>query len=142
MRDYRQELADRLGLEVDRLHFEAKRGASAQFEILVDGQDLTPEQEQIAVSFIEENPDAAKVPKASKIPSQPKARCQFCKEKSVDSARVGDSLRYIPFCKDHKGQSEAEAARVQALVTRPCSGCGAPAPFYRHKPDCPRLQRK
>ena len=147
MRDYRQGLADRLGVERERLHFEVRPGAPPSFDVLVDGKDLTPEQEQAVVSFLEENPDAAKpVPKPAKAPSrpppQPKVRCQFCEKTSVDSARVGESLRYVPYCAGHREEATADADRILKIVTRPCTGCGAPAPFYHHKPDCKRLQRR
>lgn len=143
MRDYRQELADKLDLEVDRLHFEVRPGTPPQFELLVDGKDLTPEQEAVVVAFLGENPEAAKVPKKAK-PSpkplaQPRPRCQFCKTTSVDSARVGETLRYVPYCEEHRDRGLADAARILALITKPCSKCGAPAPWYHHKPECPRL---
>ncbi len=50
-------LAARLGVSRDRLHFEilVQDGSTVAFEILIDGKDLTPEQERIAVRFIEEH---------------------------------------------------------------------------------------
>jgi len=142
VRDYRQELADRLGLEVDRLHFEAKRGPPPQFELLVDGKDLTPEQEEIAVSFIGENPgvSTAKVrPSAAPIPAVP---CHSCEAPAIGGVRILYTLRTYYFCEEHREPVLAEADRVHRIINKPCSKCGAPAPYYHHALDCVRLTRK
>jgi hypothetical protein len=127
-----------LGIEVESLHFEVQPGNPPRFDVMVDGKDLTPEQEQTVIAFVGENPDVGKAKKAraSVQPSQPKARCQFCKETSVDNARVGESLQRIPYCAEHGEKATTEADRILKRVTRPCSKCGAPAPFYPHTPDC------
>lgn len=50
---YREDLARRLGISLDRLHFEiVQSGRLVSFEVLVDGQDLTPEQESVVTAFI------------------------------------------------------------------------------------------
>lgn len=50
---YREDLARLLGVSLDRLHFDVRQtGRLVMFEVLVDGKDLTPEQEQIAADFI------------------------------------------------------------------------------------------
>lgn len=142
MRDYRQELADRLGLEVGRLHFEAKRGPPPQFEILVDGQDLTPEQEEIAVSFIGENPGITTLPKARPAEPVPAVPCHSCDTPAVGGVRILYTLRTYYFCEGHAEPVLAEADRVHRIINKPCSKCGAPAPYYPHRSDCARLLRK
>ena len=136
--EYRQELAEKLGVEAETLRFKVQPGSPPRFDVTVDEKDLTPEQEQVVIAFVSENPDVGKAKKAraSVQPSQPKARCQFCKETSVDSARVGESLQRIPYCAEHAEKANSEADRIFKRVTRPCSKCGAPAPFYPHTSDC------
>jgi hypothetical protein len=136
--DYRRDLAEKLGVEAERLHFEVQPGSPPSFDVMVDGKDLTQDQEQTVIAFVGDNPDVgrAKKARAPVQPPQPKARCQFCKETSVDSARVGESLQRIPYCAEHAEKANSEADRIFKRVTRPCSKCGAPAPFYPHTPDC------
>lgn len=140
MRDYRQELADRLGLEVDRLHFDVKRGASTKFEILVDGQDLTVEQERTAIAFIEANPDVATLPKKSPASFVAIPPCHSCASSAVGGVRISNTLRTYYFCASHADPVLAEAARVDRIINKPCSKCGAPAPYYHHLPDCERMK--
>jgi hypothetical protein len=142
MRDYRQDLADRLGLEVERLHFEVKKGQPPQFEILVDGQDLTQEQEHIAVSFIQANPGAAAVSKARPVEPAPCLPCHSCDAHAIGGVRIPNTLRTYLFCEEHQDGLLAEADRVHRIINKPCSGCGAPAPYFHHTTDCPRLNRK
>jgi len=140
--DYRRELAEKLGIEVEALHFEVQPGSPPSFDVMVNGKDLSQDQEQVVITFVSDNPDVGKAKKAraSVQPSQPKARCQFCKETSVESAKVGESLQQIPYCAEHADRANSEADRVLKRVTRPCSKCGAPAPFYPHTPDCGYLK--
>jgi hypothetical protein len=112
--EYRQDLAERLGLEVVRLHFEARPGSPPSFDVKVDGNDLSQEQERVVVAFVSENPYVGRAREERKPPQppQPKVQCQFCKEVSVGSARVGDRLQYFPHCADHAERATVEADRV------------------------------
>jgi len=69
-------------------------------------------------------------------------RCRFCAGAEVGQVRVPGSLRAVSFCAVHHAEAVAEADRIHAIVTRPCSKCGAPAPYYHHRPDCPRIARR
>ncbi len=53
---YRDELAKRLGINLDRLTFDILQdGQMVLFNILIDGKDLTPEQNQIALTWIKDH---------------------------------------------------------------------------------------
>ena len=55
---YRDELARRLGVGLERLRFEiAQSGRLVSFEVFVDGKDLTEAQKVVLAKFIEEHED-------------------------------------------------------------------------------------
>lgn len=68
--------------------------------------------------------------------------CDKCENPAVGGVRILNTLRTYMFCEEHRGALLAEADRVHRIINKPCSGCGAPAPYYHHRTDCPRLLRK
>lgn len=66
-------------------------------------------------------------------------RCDFCAEPGFGTVCVKDSLRTLSYCGDHIETATREAERLYARFNKPCSKCGAPAPFYHHNPECPYL---
>lgn len=53
---YRDELAKRLDISLERLTFDILQdGQMVLFNLLIDGKDLTPEQNQIAIEWIKEH---------------------------------------------------------------------------------------
>lgn len=53
---YRDELVKRLDISLERLTFDILQdGQMVLFNLLIDGKDLTPEQNQIAIEWIKEH---------------------------------------------------------------------------------------